>query len=204
MAVVRGPSKKGHKSKLIYQQRRYPFLRVIRPLRSCSVISSRLTISSSLLPGIEPQPCKKLEPSPERLLAVLQLLAGALAGGAWGRGARDPSLECRGIAGTSPGENRPARHRVADRNRQSGRCRRGPDRRGRKRSTYRSSSDSPLEGNGFELPVRGPRWRYCSPRRRRRNRWFADSLCCTKMDSTRLRTPARRPCSYGPSASTPR
>jgi hypothetical protein len=34
----------------------------------------------------------------------------ALARGAWGRGARDPSLERRGITGTSPGENRPARH----------------------------------------------------------------------------------------------
>jgi hypothetical protein len=73
-----------------------------------------------------------------------------------------------------------------------------------RRSGTESSSDSPLEGTGFELPVRGPRWRYCSPRRRLRNRWFSDSLCCTKMDSTRLRTPARRPCSYGPSASTPR
>jgi transposase len=84
---------------------------------------------AGMLPGIEHQPHKKQEPSPERLLAVLhrwrdeairagrtitrfavclrsrprRLLAGALACGAWGRGARDPSVECRGIAGTSPG-----------------------------------------------------------------------------------------------------
>src|ERR1700756_841027 len=65
-----------------------------------------------VLPGIERQPRKKLEPSPERLLALLhrwrdesvrsgrtitrsrprRLLAGALAEGARGRGARDPSL----------------------------------------------------------------------------------------------------------------
>src|SRR5205085_1607640 len=32
----------------------------------------------------------------------------------WRRGSRDPCLEPRGIAGTSPGENRPARHRVAE------------------------------------------------------------------------------------------
>jgi hypothetical protein len=36
-----------------------------------------------------------------------------LACGAWRRGSRDPSLECRGIAGASPRENRPARHRAA-------------------------------------------------------------------------------------------
>jgi transposase len=87
-----------------------------------------------VLPGIERQPCKKLEPSPERLLALLHrwrdeaVRAGRtvtriavafeagrdgfwLARGAWGRGARDPSLECGSFAGTSPGENRPARHR---------------------------------------------------------------------------------------------
>src|SRR5436190_7726035 len=95
---------------------------------------------AGMLPGIERQPRKKLEPSPERLLGLLhgwqdeavragrhdhadcgclrsrprRLLAGALACGAWGRGARDPCLECRGIAGASPGENRPARHRVAE------------------------------------------------------------------------------------------
>ena len=93
-----------------------------------------------MLPGIERQPRKKLEPSPERLLALLhrwrdeavkagrtiarialafeagrdRLLAGALARGAWNRGSRDPCLERRGIAGASPGENRPARHQVAD------------------------------------------------------------------------------------------
>ena len=92
-----------------------------------------------VLPGIERQPRKKLEPNPERLLGLLhrwrdeagragrtitrivlalsrprRLLAGALACGPWRRGARDPSLEYRGLAGASPGENRPARHRVAE------------------------------------------------------------------------------------------
>src|SRR6516164_8943471 len=43
-----------------------------------------------------------------------RLLAGALAGGARGRGARDPSLECGRVAGTSPGKDRSARHRVAE------------------------------------------------------------------------------------------
>src|SRR5437868_14962965 len=61
---------------------------------------------AGMLPGIEHQPCKKLEPS--------RLLAGALACGAWRRGSRDPCLEPRGIAGASPSENRPARHRVAE------------------------------------------------------------------------------------------
>src|SRR4029077_18454339 len=93
---------------------------------------------AGMLPGIERQPRKKIEPSPERLLALLHrwreeavravrtitrialafeagrgLLAGALAGGAWRGGARDPCLQSRGIAGASPGEDRPARHRVA-------------------------------------------------------------------------------------------
>src|SRR5947208_2513115 len=52
--------------------------------------------------------CAGLRSRPRRLLA------GALARGTWSRSARDPPLECRGIAGTSPGENRPARHRVAE------------------------------------------------------------------------------------------
>src|SRR6516164_9220786 len=95
---------------------------------------------AGMLPGIERQPRKKLEPNPERLLGLLhrwrdetvragrtitriavafegrprRLLAGALACGAWHRGACDPCLECRGIAGTSPSQNRPARHRVAE------------------------------------------------------------------------------------------
>jgi transposase len=90
-----------------------------------------------VLPGIECQPRKKLEPSPERLLALLQgwqdeaVRAGRtitrialafeagrdgfwLACGAWRRGSRDPCLACRGIAGISPSENRPARHRVVE------------------------------------------------------------------------------------------
>src|SRR5207253_9462502 len=94
---------------------------------------------AGMLPGIERHPRKKLEPSPERLLGLLhrwqgsgqgrphdhadcgclrsrprRLLVGALACGAWGRGSRDPCLECRGVAGASPSENRPARHRVAE------------------------------------------------------------------------------------------
>src|ERR1700756_4629809 len=95
---------------------------------------------AGMLPGIERQPCKKLEPSPERLLALLHrwrdeaVKAGrkitriALAfeagrDGFWlARWLRAhgveahviPSLECRGIARTSPGEDRPARHRVTE------------------------------------------------------------------------------------------
>ena len=95
---------------------------------------------AGMVPGIERQPRKKLEPNAEgaawpaaslagrggqgrphdhadcaRLRSrPRRLLAGALAEGAWGRGPRDPSLECRGIAGTSPGQDRPARHRVAE------------------------------------------------------------------------------------------
>src|SRR6266446_931112 len=95
---------------------------------------------AGMLPGIERQPRKKLEPSAERLLGLLhrwrdeavkagrqitrialalrswsrRLLVGALASCAWGGGACDPSLECRRIARTSPGEDRPARHRVTE------------------------------------------------------------------------------------------
>jgi hypothetical protein len=95
---------------------------------------------ASVLPGIERQPRKKLEPSPERLLAALhgwrdeavragkEIMRIALAfeagrDGFWlarwleargDRSARDPSVECGSFAGTSPGENRPARHRVAE------------------------------------------------------------------------------------------
>src|SRR6202035_4643139 len=43
-----------------------------------------------------------------------RLLVGALASCTWGGGACDPSLECRRIARTSPGEDRPARHRVTE------------------------------------------------------------------------------------------
>src|ERR1700736_1205094 len=43
-----------------------------------------------------------------------RLLVGALAEGARGGGACDPSLECRRIAGTSSGEDRPTRHRVTE------------------------------------------------------------------------------------------
>ena len=93
-----------------------------------------------VLPGIERQPCKKLEPSAERLLGLLhrwrdeaaragkKITRIALAfeagrDGFWlarwlnARGvefACHPSLECRSIAATSPGKDRPARHRVAE------------------------------------------------------------------------------------------
>src|SRR5881398_4234023 len=102
-------------------------------------LSQSSWLVAGMLPGIERQPCKKLEPSPEQLLGLLYrwrdeaVRAGrtitrialafeagrdgfwlALACGAWNRGSRDPCLECRGIAGTSPSENRPARHRVAE------------------------------------------------------------------------------------------
>src|SRR6516225_9234950 len=43
-----------------------------------------------------------------------RLLAGALACVAWRRGARDPCLQSRGVAGASPGKDRPARHRTAE------------------------------------------------------------------------------------------
>src|SRR6202521_3079279 len=91
---------------------------------------------AGMLPGIERQPRKKLEPSAERLLGLLHrwrdeaVKAGrkitriALAfeagrDGFWlarwlearGGEVRDPSLECRGITGTSPGKDRPARQR---------------------------------------------------------------------------------------------
>ena len=95
---------------------------------------------AGMLPGIERQPRKKLEPSPERLLGLLHRwqdeavkagrkitrIALAFEAGrdgfwlarwlscAWGGGACDPSLECRRIARTSPGEDRPARHRVTE------------------------------------------------------------------------------------------
>ena len=103
-------------------------------------LSQSSWLVAGMLPGIERQPHKKLEPSPERLLVVLHgwrdeavragrtitRIALAFEAGrdgfwlarwlefAWSRGARDPSLERRGFAGTSPGENRPARHRVAE------------------------------------------------------------------------------------------
>jgi transposase len=75
---------------------------------------------AGMLPGIERQPRKKLEPSAERLHGLLHrwrdeaVKAGrkitriALAfEGAWGGGACDPCLECRRIARTSPGQDRP-------------------------------------------------------------------------------------------------
>src|ERR1700737_490591 len=95
---------------------------------------------AGVLPGIERQPRKKLEPTAERLLGLLlrwrdeAVRAGkkitriALAfeagrDGFWlarwlsARGVEAHvihPLECRGIAGTSPGQDRPARHRVAE------------------------------------------------------------------------------------------
>src|SRR5436190_3450967 len=101
-------------------------------------LSQSSWLVGGVVPGIERQPRKKLEPSPERLLTVLHrwrdeaVRAGhtitriALAfeagrDGFWlarwlearGVEAHVP-LECRDIAGASPSENRPARHRVAE------------------------------------------------------------------------------------------
>ena len=97
-------------------------------------LSQSSWLVGGVLPGIERQPQKKLEPSAERLLGLLHrwrdeaVRAGkkitriALAfeagrDGFWlarwlnARGvesARDPSLECRSIAGASPGQDRPS------------------------------------------------------------------------------------------------
>src|SRR5712664_480641 len=94
---------------------------------------------AGMLPGIERQPCKKLEPSPERLLGLLHrwryeaVRAGrtitriALAfeagrDGFWlarwlaARGIEAHVIHASSvavIAGASPSEDRPARHRVA-------------------------------------------------------------------------------------------
>jgi Transposase zinc-binding domain len=102
-------------------------------------MSQSTWLVGGVVPGIERQPRKKLEPRPERpcLAASLarrggqgrphnhtdcaglrsrsrRLLAGALAGGARSRGVRDAPLKCRGVARTSPSQDRPARHRVAE------------------------------------------------------------------------------------------
>src|SRR5258705_12151889 len=102
-------------------------------------LSQSSWLVAGVLPGIERQPQKKLEPSAERLLGLLHRwrdeavragkkitrIALALEAGrdgfwlarwlnARGRSARDPSLECRRIAGASPGQDRPARHRDAE------------------------------------------------------------------------------------------
>src|SRR6266851_1244568 len=88
--------------------------------RWSAAMSQPSWLVGGVLPGIERQPCKKLEPSAEGLLGLLHrwrdeaVRAGrtitrialdfeagrdgfwlALARGARGRGARDPSLECR-------------------------------------------------------------------------------------------------------------
>src|SRR6266436_1333360 len=83
-------------------------------------LSQSSWVVAGVLPGIERQPRKKLEPSAERLLGLLhrwrdeavragkkdhadcaglrsrprRLLVGALAECAWGGGACDPSLKC--------------------------------------------------------------------------------------------------------------
>src|SRR5215467_15521865 len=89
-----------------------------------------------VVPGIERQPRKKLEPSPERLLALLHRwrdeavragkeitrIALAFEAGRDGfwlarwlavRGVEAHAIHPRGVARTSPGEDRPARHRIA-------------------------------------------------------------------------------------------
>jgi hypothetical protein len=98
-------------------------------------------------------------------------VAHIVACGAWRRGARYPCLECRGIAGTSRGENRPARHRVAEA--------RVPRLGGRNRiadaspTKVRFAFDSPLGQAGFEplVPLREP----CDGIGRDRDRWKASS-----------------------------
>jgi hypothetical protein len=79
-----------------------------------------------VIPGIERQPRKKLEPNVERLLGLLhrwrneavswprRLLVGAVAECAWCGGAGDPFFECRSITATLTGKNRPASHWVAE------------------------------------------------------------------------------------------
>src|ERR1700680_4582826 len=102
-------------------------------------LSQSSWLVGGVLPGIERQPCKKLEPGPEQLLALLDRwrdeavragrtitrIALAFEAGRDGfwlarwleahgvEAARDPSLECRGIAGTSTGKDRSAGHRIA-------------------------------------------------------------------------------------------
>ena len=94
---------------------------------------------AGVLPGIERQPRKELAEC-RKLLGLLHRwrdeavrtgrkitrIAPAFEAGrdgfwlarwrscSWGGGACDPSLECRRIARTSPGQDRPARHRVAE------------------------------------------------------------------------------------------
>ena len=94
---------------------------------------------AGMLPGIERQPRKKLEPNPERLLSLLHrwqdeaVRAGRMitrialafeAGrdGFWlarwleARGVEAHVIHpsCRSVAGTSPGKDRPARHGAAE------------------------------------------------------------------------------------------
>src|ERR1700674_3388088 len=90
-----------------------------------------------VLPGIERQPCKKLEPSAERLLGLLhrwrdeavragkkitRIVLAFEAGrdGFWlarwlnARGVEAHVIHPSSVAATSPGKDRPARHRVAE------------------------------------------------------------------------------------------
>ena len=92
-------------------------------------LSQSSWLVGGVLPGIERQPRKKLEPSPERLLALLHRwrdeavragrtitrIAVAFEAGRDGfwlaRWLEARSLECGRVAGTSPGKDRSARHR---------------------------------------------------------------------------------------------
>src|SRR5215467_814810 len=99
-------------------------------------LSQSSWLVGGVVPGIERQPRKKLEPSPERLLAVLHRwrdeavragrnitrIAVAFEAGRDGfwlarwlaaRGVEAHVIHPRGVARTSPGEDRPARHRIA-------------------------------------------------------------------------------------------
>ena len=99
---------------------------------------------AGMLPGVERQPLKKLAAAETALLGLLHrwrdeatkagrtvsrivvppfpglrgrpgwLLAGAVAAGARYRSPCDPRNKCRGVARASAGEDRPARHRVAE------------------------------------------------------------------------------------------
>ena len=103
-------------------------------------LSQSSWLVGGVVPGIERQPRKKLEPSPERPLALLHrwpdeavrasstITRSALAfeagrDGFWlarwlaARGVEAYVIHAsrsHGIAGASPGKDRPARHRVAD------------------------------------------------------------------------------------------
>src|SRR6516162_5960593 len=76
-------------------------------------LSQSSWLVGGVLPGIERQPRKKLEPSPERLLALLHRWRDEAIKA--GRNITRIALAFEGgrVAGTSPGQDRSARHRIA-------------------------------------------------------------------------------------------